>query len=61
MAGTCSPPPTAPTTQPAASLGDNQGTHPSVQGNLIDLDSPATTPSPTPGEIQGLMANMNIN
>ena len=44
MAG--SPIPTAPAAQPAGSLhvGDNQGPHPSVSVNLIELDSPVTTP-----------------
>ena len=52
---------TAPRTQPAGSLDDNQGPHLSMTENLIDLDSPATTPSPASGEIQGLMANLDIN
>ena len=61
MAG--SPTPTAPAAQPVGSLhvGDNPGSHPSVSVNLIELDSPATTPSPASEQIQGLMANLDIN
>ena len=54
-----SPTPTAPTNQPAGNIGDSRGPHPSVAVNLIDLDLPATTPSAS-GEIQGLMANLDI-
>ena len=44
-----------------AGIGDNQGTHSSVSVNLIELGSPETTPPPESGEIQGLMANLDIS
>ena len=75
-AGSQVAPGTASTSQQADNTGDNQGsqavaasTSPpagSKDGtkqpqNLIDLDSPATTPSPASHEIPGLMATLDIN
>ena len=72
-AGSQVAPGTASTSQQADNTGDNQGSQAvsaytsqpagSQDGtqNLIDLDSPATTPSPASNEIPGLMATLDMN